>query len=87
MALDPGARQAHAGVLAEDIARWLEGARSRERALALVAQAATGFAEAERSRTTAANARERAANLSASLSPRDPVSMKVAGSRTRKARA
>ena len=77
MALDPGARQAHAGVLAEDIARWLEGARSRERALALVAQAATGFAEAERSRTTAANARERAANLSASLSPRDPVSMKI----------
>ena len=78
MALDPDQRQPHAGAFAQDIARWLEGARSRERALALVADAAKGFEEAARSRRAAEDARLRAAALGADLCPRDPVSLKRA---------
>jgi formylglycine-generating enzyme required for sulfatase activity len=55
---DPAARQTDAGALESEIAAWLEGARKRQRALALVQQAARLEARAGDRRKQAARLRE-----------------------------
>jgi serine/threonine protein kinase/formylglycine-generating enzyme required for sulfatase activity len=71
----PSDRYPSAGGLARDLALWLDGARQRERALALVAEAdvliATSRASAAQASTRSASARERLASLPAFAKPED----------------
>ena len=53
-------RYATAGELARDLAAWLDGARKRERAMALVEQAEQQMAEADRAEREAASLHEQA---------------------------
>ncbi|MBX7191105.1 MAG: SUMF1/EgtB/PvdO family nonheme iron enzyme [Sandaracinaceae bacterium] len=50
---DPAARHADAGVLAEEVARWREGAMRREKALSIVAAATRSLAEVQPMRAQA----------------------------------
>ncbi len=79
MARDPGARFQSAGALAAELRAWLDGARRRDDALAVVAQAATRAPEAAALRARAAALRAEAARLLDGVEPWRPESDKAAG--------
>ncbi|MFZ5479947.1 MAG: bifunctional serine/threonine-protein kinase/formylglycine-generating enzyme family protein [Myxococcota bacterium] len=78
MARDPGDRPADAGELASAVTEWLEGARKRERALALVADADGALPTADALRARAARKRQEAARALEHVRPWEPVERKVA---------
>jgi serine/threonine protein kinase/formylglycine-generating enzyme required for sulfatase activity len=76
MAREPADRPPHAGALAASVREWLEGARRRDRALALVAAADEELRVAAQSREAARSHREAAAAALDGVKPHDPVSRK-----------
>lgn len=77
MALDPDARFADAGEMAHALQDWLDGARRRERALAIVGSAAPIRAKATRLRRQADALRMQASSMLDQVSPRAPVADKA----------
>ncbi len=76
MARDPARRPPHAGVLADRVTAWQEGARRRERALELVAEADALRPQARWLRERAEACRKEAAELAKGVRPFDPVERK-----------
>ncbi len=72
LARDPSARPAHAGLVADALGAWLDGERSRERALEILGRAVRGWPEADELRARATSARARAAELLSALPPWAP---------------
>ncbi len=71
MAPEPEDRFADAGEMAREIAAWLEGARAREHANALLAEAKSVHAEADRLSRKAVQARRDADRLSSFIEPHE----------------
>ncbi|XXY45780.1 bifunctional serine/threonine-protein kinase/formylglycine-generating enzyme family protein [Sorangium sp. So ce269] len=79
MALVPEARHPDAGALAADIRSWLDGARRRERALAIVDRARAIQPELEATRARARALRDEARAILDGLSSFDPAERKARG--------
>ena len=79
MALDPDARHQTAGVLAHDIAQWLDGTRRRERARRVVDEADQLHPRIAALREQAHLLRGRSQALLADVRPHEPVSRKQEG--------
>ncbi len=79
MAMDPRDRPRDAGVLADEIAAWLEGARRRERALQVVEEARRLEADVAELREQASTLRKEATDHLESVPPSAPVAMKKKG--------
>ena len=77
-ALDPADRPAHAGILAERVRAGQEGARRRERALAVVAEARALLPEVASLRQEAEALAGKAAERAEALRPWDPIEEKRA---------
>ncbi|WP_233561127.1 serine/threonine-protein kinase, partial [Sorangium cellulosum] len=79
MALAPEARYPDAGALAADVRSWLDGARRRERALAIVAKARAIQPELAATRARARALRDEARAILDGLSSFDPAEQKARG--------
>lgn len=79
MAADPGARPGDAGALRSEIMAWLDGARRRDEALALVAQARRIRPAVVALRSEAAGLRRQAGSALGGVAPHAPASEKFAG--------
>ncbi|MCB9781187.1 MAG: SUMF1/EgtB/PvdO family nonheme iron enzyme [Alphaproteobacteria bacterium] len=79
LSAEPGRRHRDAGTLADEVAEWLEGARRRERALAVVAEAAELEPRIDRLRADAARLRAQAEALLVRVPPLAPVRQKRPG--------
>ncbi|CAN90839.1 MULTISPECIES: bifunctional serine/threonine-protein kinase/formylglycine-generating enzyme family protein [Sorangium] len=79
MALAPEARTPDAGALAADVRSWLDGARRRERALAIVDHARAIRPEIEATRARARALRDEARAILDGLSSFDPAERKARG--------
>lgn len=75
---DPQARPQDAGMLAFELGGWLDGARAREKALAVVREAEAGLAAVPTLRATASQRRAEAALALATVRPWEPVERKRA---------
>ncbi|MBL8617306.1 MAG: SUMF1/EgtB/PvdO family nonheme iron enzyme [Deltaproteobacteria bacterium] len=78
MRLDPRQRYADGAAVAAELTAWLEGARSRERALTLTDQARAVLPLIEAAEVRAAQARERARAAVVGLRPGDTLEVKEA---------
>jgi eukaryotic-like serine/threonine-protein kinase len=76
MAADPAKRYRDAKAMADDLARWREGAVRREKALAIVANARAMMPTIQPTFAKAAELRDRAARALAGLAPDAPVEAK-----------
>ncbi|MGK3997031.1 SUMF1/EgtB/PvdO family nonheme iron enzyme [Sorangium sp. So ce1024] len=79
MALAPEARYPDAGALAADVRSWLDGARRRERALAIVEKAGAIRPELAATRARARALRDEARAILDGLSSFDPAEQKARG--------
>lgn len=76
LAHDPSERQATAGVLAAELAAWLDGARKRERAMQLVDEAEVAVSEATAADARGASRLVEAGAAAKALGPRAPEEQK-----------
>ncbi len=79
MSMEPQDRYPDAGVLADEVGAWLEGARRRERALAVVGEATVLQEEVADLRRRAATLKDEAAAILEAVPPYAPVSQKKQG--------
>ncbi len=79
MAIEPDDRQESVAAFADEIESFLEGARRREQALALVEKGRTLLSRAAKKRQEAGWLHERAAELLADVQPHDPEDKKAPG--------